>query len=82
MGLIRKVQHETKEPVAVRLEVGLLEKLNRYAEYLGGTREYVISEAVKAALKEADAKDQEWVAFSGKPSSPKVRVARKAAVAE
>ena len=70
MGLIEKVKHEEKESISVRMEVGLLSRLNRYAEYLGGTREYVISKAVESALKLADAKDKEWVAFR----SQKVRV--------
>jgi metal-responsive CopG/Arc/MetJ family transcriptional regulator len=89
MGLIRKVQHETKKPVSVQLEVGLLEQLDRYAEHLRGTREYVISEALRAALKEADAKDKEWKALSdnaaalsaARPSAKVKTAAGKAALA-
>jgi predicted transcriptional regulator len=77
MGLIKKVQHEEKQIITVRMEVGLLDQLDRYAKYLGGTREYVITKAVEAALKLADAKDEEWVAFSGKATSSKVRGAKR-----
>ena len=66
MALIKKVQHEEKESIAVRIEVGLLRRTDSYATYLEADRAYVISEALKAALKEADAKDEEWGAFCGR----------------
>jgi hypothetical protein len=66
MALIKKVQHEEKESISVRIGVELLSRVNCYAEYLEGSREYVISEALKAVLKEADAKDPEWAAFCGR----------------
>ena len=73
MALIKKVQHEEKESISVRIEVGLLSRVNCYAEYLEGTREYVISEALKAVLKEADAKDAEWKAFCSRNGAKKAK---------
>ena len=59
MGLIKKQVREERKAIPLKLEVGLLEQLNQYAEFYNGTREYVVSEILKYALK----KDVEFAAW-------------------
>lgn len=47
MGVIKKRVHEEKQPVALRLEVGVVNMLAEYAKYLNDSKDYVVTEALK-----------------------------------
>jgi hypothetical protein len=47
MGLIKKQVREEKQNMPLRLEVGVIEMLNKYADFLDGTKDYVVTAALK-----------------------------------
>ena len=49
-----------KQTIGIRLEVAVIEKLKRYAEYLGGDVSYVVSERLKQ-LFDKDTNFQTWL---------------------
>jgi len=48
---IPKQSKQTRERVEAKLEVGLVQKLERYCQYLDSDRDYVISQALEIAFK-------------------------------
>ena len=74
MKPMKRVEPAKFKSVAVRMEEGLLARMDNYVKYLGRDRAYVISEAVKGALEIADAKDVEWIhSQCGSSSAKKVK---------
>lgn len=47
MGLIKKQVREEKQTISLRLEVGVIDMLTKYAEYLEGSKDYVVTAALK-----------------------------------
>jgi hypothetical protein len=57
---IRKQPKQIRERVEAKLDVGLIQKLERYCAYLDSDRDYVISQALEIALKK-DRGFTEWL---------------------
>ena len=73
MTYIPKQENITKERLEVKLEAGLLRKLERYCEFLESDRDYVVAQALDIALRK-DRAFRAWLTSgtgnsSGNPTS-------------
>ena len=60
MTYIPKQTKLTRERLEAKLETGLIEKLERYCEYLDSDRDYVVTQALEIAFKK-DKGFAEWL---------------------
>lgn len=61
MSYIPKQTKVAKERVEVKLDTGLVKKLERYSEYLQSDRDYVVAQALEIAFR----KDKEFTEWLG-----------------
>ena len=64
MTYIPKQTKTTKERVEVKLESGLVRRLERYCEYLDSDRDYVIAQAIEIAFRK-DKAFADWLEEAG-----------------
>lgn len=69
MTYIPKQPKHPKERVEAKLELSLIEKLERYCEYLDSDRDYVVSQALEIAFKK-DKGFGEWLQSQGPAGLP------------
>lgn len=62
---IHKQPKQIRERVEAKLEVGLIQKLERYCAYLDSDRDYIIAQALEIAFR----KDKGFVLWLGSQAS-------------
>ncbi len=68
MTYIPKQERVTKERLEVKLEAGLLRRLERYCEFLDSDRDYIVAQALEIAFRK-DRGFSAWLSAQGPDSS-------------